>query len=158
MHYGEQTDGLWDPPRICDPAGYWPDDKIGTERKSQIEAGADWQKRSDLSRWLTGANTTLVQQSCFVAMDERTRLHVVMDLLLNEDWHLTDTESLGRRHVTWAPDRAVTSRANLAESALCVTVLSAHKHCAINTYSSIWKQTCLTFSDSGCSCKLVSGC
>lgn len=76
-----------------------------------------------------------VPWSAFVGMKEEhwcPRLHVLMDLLLNEDWHLTDTDSLGGKHVTWAPESAVTSRTDLANSTLCasavVTAVSRHQH------------------------------
>ncbi len=66
-------------------------------------------------------------------------VHAVMDLLLNEDRRLTDSDSRDRDHVTWAPESAVTSRANLAAST--ATVLRSRQCHTINTHPSVWKQT-----------------
>lgn len=60
-------------------------------------------------------------------------------VLLNEDWHFTNSDCLARDHVTWAPEGAVTSRGNLAKTT--PTVPQSHQSCTINTHSSVWKQT-----------------
>lgn len=46
-----------------------------------------------------------------------------MDLLLNEDWHLADAACVDRQNVTWTPECAVASGANLAQFTLTISAL-----------------------------------
>lgn len=66
-------------------------------------------------------------------------VHVVMDLLLNEDWHLTDSDSRDRDHVTWAPESAVTIKSKF--SCVHADCACSHQCHTISTHSSVWKQT-----------------
>lgn len=90
-------------------------------------------KRGGRKRRWGGCWGRLTEMKSFKQLADRCESHThgagvqwyfgVMDLLPNEDWHLTDTPCVHRQNVTQISESAVTSGANLARTTPTVSTL-----------------------------------